>query len=103
MRDRRAEPGAASAAAVGPPPSATDVLGDLARRLHGQGEILEKLAWLVDQARHLTRASHGVFVGADARGGLTMASGPSADEMERFARPLVRRLLAPGRVAGRKI
>ncbi|MGH9189871.1 MAG: ATP-binding SpoIIE family protein phosphatase [Acidimicrobiales bacterium] len=80
--------------------SRVEMLGAVARRLHGRGDVDSKLSWVVDQACRATGASSGAFVGIESRGGITAAWGTSPADIERFARPLVERLLGPRRQAG---
>ena len=60
----------------------------------------DKVVWVLEQACRQTAATAGAFVGVAARSALTSAWGAPLGEIERFARPVVERMLEPRRQAG---
>jgi len=80
--------------------SHVDVLARAARAVHGAGEITEKLAWVTEEARTLTRASFVAFVGLGDRVDVVAAAGADAGEIDRFARPALTRLIGADPAAG---
>lgn len=75
--------------------SHVEVLARAARAVHGTGEIADKLDWVTEEARALTKASFAAFVGLGDRGDMVAASGAPVGEIDRFARPALARLVRP--------
>ena len=75
--------------------SPVEVLARAARAVHGTGEITEKLEWVTEEARARTEASFAAFVGLGVRVDMVAASGAPVDEIDRFARPALARLVRP--------
>jgi serine phosphatase RsbU (regulator of sigma subunit)/anti-sigma regulatory factor (Ser/Thr protein kinase) len=75
--------------------SHVEVLARAARAVHGPGEIADKLEWMTEEARALTKASFVAFVGLGARVDMICVSGAPLGEIDRFARPALARLVRP--------
>ncbi len=75
--------------------SHVEVLARAARAVHGTGEIADKLEWVTEEARSLTKASFVAFVGLGARVDMICVSGAPLGEIDRFARPALARLVRP--------
>ena len=75
--------------------SHVEVLARAARAVHGTGEIADKLNWVTEEARALTRASFAAFVGLGARVDMISVSGAPVGEIDRFARPALARMVRP--------
>lgn len=83
--------------------SHVEVLARAARAVHGTGEITDKLEWVTEEARALTGASFGAFVGLGDRGDMLAASGVPLGEIDRFARPALARLVRNSGTGGEGI
>jgi serine phosphatase RsbU (regulator of sigma subunit)/anti-sigma regulatory factor (Ser/Thr protein kinase) len=75
--------------------SHVEVLARAARAVHGAGEIADKLDWVNQEARALTRASFAAFIGLGDRVDMVAAVGVPVGEIDRFARPALVRLVRP--------
>jgi serine phosphatase RsbU (regulator of sigma subunit)/anti-sigma regulatory factor (Ser/Thr protein kinase) len=75
--------------------SQVEVLARAARAVHGTGDIADKLDWVTDEARSLTKAEFAAFVGLGDRVDMVAASGVPVGEIDRFARPALARLVRP--------
>ena len=81
--------------------SHVEVLARAAGAVHGAGEIADKLEWVTEEARSLTKASFAAFVGLGDRVDMVAASGVAVGEIDRFARPALARLFRPDATPGR--
>ncbi len=80
--------------------SHVEVLARAARAVHGTDEIAEKVQWVLDELGALTEAPLVAFVGLGDRVDMVAACGVAVDDVDRFARPALTRLVHPATSVG---